>query len=578
MPRRRLFVRSPQFVAVLLLALAAAALFGCGSPSPVPAGGPSGSSGPPAVRLAVLVVFDQMRGDYVQRWQDLFEDGGFRRLQKDGAWYTHCHLPYAWASTSCGHASLATGCTPSVHGIIENDWYDRSRAVQVNCVGDDRYHRVPRYATEAPALAKLTDIGEGCPDKLLAPTLADSLKDATGGKGRVVSLSLKDRGAVFPGGRKPDACYWLDYRTGTFVTSSYYRDAVHPWVTAFNDSRVIDRWFGRKWEPLRPGVDLNRYGIVDDDPEARTSNYGHALTGGLKEPGKEYYKAVINSPFGNELLLELARAAIDREALGADDVPDFLSVSFSSNDVIGHDRGPDSPEVLDVTLRSDRIVRDLLATLDEKVGQGRYLLVVTSDHGICPVASVAAKRGLPAGVYSMGRWVSDGEEFLNKTYGKGADDKSRWIVTASDFNIYLNAAVVKQHGLEVDAVAEALAGWLKTQPGVQTAYSLSQLRRGVPADDEIAQRVRRGCHPERSGDVVVVIKPYHQAGWIGTNHGTPHPYDTHVPLLVYGPSVRPGARDEPCESLATTAILARALGVAPPARCEGKVPADLFQN
>jgi hypothetical protein len=527
----------------------------------------------------VLVVFDQMRGDYVQRWQDLFEEGGFRLLQKDGAWYTQCHLPYAWSSTSCGHASLATGCSPAVHGIIENDWYDRTRAAQINCVGDDRYYRVPRYSAEAPALAlKYTDVGEGCPDRLLAPTLADGLKEATGGKGRVVSLSLKDRAAVFPGGRKPDACYWLDYRTGTFVTSSYYRDALHPWVAQFNDSRVIDRWFGRDWEPLRADVEYDKYGIVGETAEAKAHGFRHQLTGGLTAPGKEYYKAVINSPFGNDLLLELARAAIDHEKLGADEVPDFLGLSFSSNDVIGHDKGPDSAEVLDVTLRSDRIIRELLATLDEKVGRGRYLLLVTADHGMGPWPSVAAKRGHPAGVYSVSRWVSEGEEFLNKTYGKGADDKSRWIVYTSDFNIYLNAAVVKQHGLALDTVAEALAGWLKGQPDVLNAYSLSQLRRGVPADDEVGRRVLRGCHPERSGDVVAVVKPYFQAGWGGSNHGTPHPYDTHVPLLVYGPGVRPGVRDEPCESVAATAILARALGLAPPAKCEAKVPAGLFQD
>jgi hypothetical protein len=524
----------------------------------------------------VLVVFDQMRGDYVQRWQELFGEGGFRRLQREGAWYTHCHLPYAWSSTSTGHASLATGCSPATHGIIENDWYDRARAAQVNCVGDDRYTRVPRYKVEAPQLLqRYTDVGEGCPERLLAPALADSLKEATGGKGRVVSLSLKDRAAVFPGGRRPDACYWFDYRTGTFVTSSYYRDALHPWVAEFNRARTIDRWFGRDWERLRADIDYDRYAVAAGGPGGRAGSFRHPLTGGLTEPGKDYYKAVLNSPFGNDLLLELAKKAVESEGLGADAVPDFLCLSFSSNDVVGHSYGPDSPEVFDTTLRSDLIVRDLLGYLDEKVGRGRYFLVVTADHGVCPLPAVARKQGLPGGTFSIAQWVSGGEEFLNKTYGKGADDKARWVLHVSDFNIYLNPAVARQRGVEVDAAAEALAGWLKTRPDVQTAYTLSQLRRGLPADDEIGQRVVRGCHPERSGDVVVVVKPYHLGGG-DANHGTPHPYDTHVPLLVYGPGVRPGVRDEPCESLAATAILARGLGVPPPARCEGKVPGDLF--
>jgi hypothetical protein len=563
------------------LALLLTALVGCGGSGSAPAPRPgevAPDGGTPRPRLAVLVVFDQMRGDYLSRWRDLFGEGGFRRLQEEGAWYTRCHLPYAWSSTSTGHASLATGCSPAVHGIIENDWYDRARAAQINCVGDDRYRRVPSYAAEAPPLAlKYKDVGEGCPDRLLAPTLADGLKEATGGKGRVVSLSLKDRAAVLLGGRGPDACYWWDYRTGTFITSSYYRDALHPWVAEFNSARGIDQWFGGDWQPLRADLAYDRYGIVGDAARGESGGFRHTLTGGLKAPGKDYYKEVLNSPFGNELLLGLARVAIDREGLGADSVPDLLSLSFSSNDVIGHTWGPDSAEVLDVTVRSDRIVRELLATLDEKVGRGRYLLVVTADHGVCPLVPVARKQGLPAGGVSISDWVTRGEEFLNTTYGKGPNDSARWVLCVSDFNIYLNPAVARQHGVEVDAAADALAGWLKTRPDVQTAYSLSQLRRGIPPEDEVGRRVLRGCHPERSGDVVVVVKPYHLAGG-EANHGTPHPYDTHVPLLVYGPGVRPGTRDAPCESVAVTAILARALGIPPPARCEGQVPPDLFQE
>src|SRR5262245_57662149 len=340
-------------------------------------------------RLAVLLVFDQMRGDYLTRWQELFGDAGFRRLQREGVWFPNCHYPYAFTVTGAGHASLLTGCTPAVHGIVGNDWYDRDAGQTVNCVGSSRYEQVPAAGALGAFIGKKSKGGVS-PERLLVPSLGDGLKEATNGKARVVALSLKDRSAVLPGGRRPDACYWFDTSTGTFVTSSYYCDRVHSWVEAYNWDRLADRWFGHDWTRLKPSLEYDRYSGPDDVAAEGTGVaqgriFPHPLTGGLKGPGGAYYEALTMSPFGNDLLLGLVKRVVEAEALGQRDTADLLCISFSSNDLIGHNWGPDSHEVLDVTLRSDLIVAELLTFLDERIGKGNYLLALTADHGICPL-------------------------------------------------------------------------------------------------------------------------------------------------------------------------------------------------
>ena len=356
------------------------------------------------VRLAVLVVFDQMRGDYLQRWDELYGDDGFHRLERDGVWFQNCNYPYAGTVTGAGHASLATGTSGYKHGIIFNDWYDRKEGADVNCATHVRYQRVPAAPIKEPAVkgAKVEKPRPGgTPERMLAPTLADALKAATGGKAKVVSLSMKDRSAALPGGQRPDACYWFDSTDGNFVTSTYYRDAIHPWVADYNSTKPADAWFGKEWTRLRPNLDYEKYSgpddVVGEDVgygEGRT--FPHPLDGGLKMPGQKYYNAVYTSPFGNDILLGLVKRAIDAEKLGKHDVPDLLCVSFSSNDSIGHNWGPDSQEVLDVTLRSDLIVKELLQVLDAKVGKGNYMLALSADHGVCPLPEVAAKQGKDA--------------------------------------------------------------------------------------------------------------------------------------------------------------------------------------
>jgi arylsulfatase A-like enzyme len=558
----------------------------------------------------VLLVFDQLRGDYLEKWRGQFGEGGFKRLQDDGAWFTNCHYPYAITTTGPGHASMMTGAPPSRTGIINNDWYDRAAADTAYCAGTTKYTIVP-----ATPVVKPTDPTKGSdttvkpkqvgtPDRLLSPTVGDVLKDATGGKGKVIGMSLKDRSAIFPSGHKPDGAYWFDKK---FVTSTYYRDAVPAWVAEFNKSGKAETYFGKPWVRYQTTADYAK--LVGPDKSAGEGKgtgqgveFPHPLDGGEKALGSKYYSALANSPYGNELLLEFAKAAIEAENLGTDETPDLLTVSFSSNDLIGHTWGPDSQEVLDVTLRSDAIVANLLTHLDAKVGQGNYAVILTADHGICPIPEVAARQGIDAKRVSALKFALGAETFLKEKYAdaeaapkeeKAADTKegeeaplpkTRWMEKISPPYVYLNHRLIKAKGLKVEDVANDLAAWVRTFEGVQAAYTHADLTAGkVDTYDEIGQKVLLAFHPERSGDLFVVLKPYHLIGSVaigdrlvtGTTHGSPHAYDTHTPLLVYGPGVSGGKRDERVAPLHAAPVAADFLGVAPPKDALYGVPKTL---
>jgi predicted AlkP superfamily pyrophosphatase or phosphodiesterase len=542
---------------------------------------------PARPKLAVMVVLDQFRADYLSRWDVLYGEDGFRRLEKEGAWFQNCHYPYALTVTAAGHASLATGCSPDVHGIVHNEWFDRTSGEVIESVENNRYERVPAWPKDPPkdndkeTIKKKSRYGVS-PQRLLAPTLADALKEATAAKSKVVSLSLKDRAAVMPGGLKPDACYWFDPDGGLFVTSTYYRDRVHDWVDTFNKEKPADRWFGKDWTKSNSDLDYERHSGPDDvDGEGKGYSQGrtfpHPLTGGLKQPGKAYYQAVYTSPFGNELLLELAERAIEAEKLGMRDAPDLLCLSFSANDAIGHVWGPDSQEVLDVTLRTDVLLGNLLGFLDDKVGKGKYVMVVTADHGVCPLPEVTRSHGTDAGRIDVSLLNQKASAFLDDKYGE-LEGKDRWFETGGVVRGYLNRSVIEKRGLREEDVFDALAQWLEKQPGIQKAYTRFELAKKADKDDLLGASMRRSYFADRSADVLIVPKPYfvYFDKLVGTNHATPHEYDTHVPLLVFGPGVNAGVYKEPITPLAVPVILAKLLGIKPPAKAEVEAPDKLF--
>lgn len=518
-------------------------------------------------RLLVMVVFDQLRADYLERWADLFGEGGFRRLQTDGAWFQNCHYPYAYTFTGPGHASLATGCSPSRHGIVNNEWYDRDAGAVVDAVAGP--------LGGAGASAKVVS-----PDRLAILALADRLKDVTHSRSRVVSLSLKDRSAVLLGGHRPDVCCWFDPAGGVFQTSAYYRGGLPVWVGRFNAGHPMDRWAGQEWRRLRPNLDYARRSGPDDVPgegtgERQGRTFPHPFAGGARPPAKAYYKAVYDSPFGNEILLELAERAVDAEQLGRRDVSDLLCLSFSSTDSIGHIWGPDSQEALDGILRADRVMRRLLDILDARVGKGRYLLALTADHGVCPLPEVSRAAGYDTGRVDPVLLALRAEAFLGQQFGKpGA--RRRWLEGVALPWLYLNRKLIRERDLRDAAVEDALAEWLRHQSGILAAFTASRLA-GRPLEiDDLERRVRRSFYAGRCGDVCLVVKPYYIL-WpaipgTGTTHGSPHSYDTHVPLLLYGPGMAADIHKEPVTPQSLVALFAHAVHLKLAAEAETAPP------
>jgi hypothetical protein len=564
----------------------AAAVYLAGKwPVPPPRGaGPQGNG-----TLVVVAVFDQMRGDFPTRWAELYGGCGFERLKREGVFYRSAHLPYACSSTAPGHASIGTGVPPSVHGIVENKWYDRKRNAEMLAVGGNRpYTRVPASKEAAKSEAE----AGFAPDQLLVEGIGDHLKRSLPGS-KVFSLALKDRAAVLMGGKKPDGVYGFDTRSGEFHTTSYYADRPHRWVTEFNEERVADRWFAMKWERLG---DAARYTVAagPDDAPGETRHERDAKTGGLvgygstfphalnidgqRYPNVRYYDRVEASPFGNELVWELAMACIKDETLGTGGASDLLFLGFSANDVIGHKWGPDSHEVLDATVRTDRLIADMIAHLDAAVGDGAYTLIVTSDHGVCPLPE-AARLEHPDAVRIDPRSETGPDGLgraLNAAFGAIDADGKGWFAHRDreyNPNVVLHRRAIEGHGPNPDAVAEYAAKWLSGRPHMQTAIPRSVLA-GEASNDPLVRKAQLGFHPERSGDVYLIPKPYHlPAGGSGTTHGSPHPYDTWVPVLAVGPTVpKLGLQDDPISSLVVAPIVCHALGIAPPDTLTERLP------
>jgi hypothetical protein len=545
-----------------------------------------------------MVYFDQMRGDYIEKWRPHFPPGGFRRLMDEGAWFSKCHYAYGVTTTGPGHASLLAGTTSSVTGIINNEWYDRDSGSQVYCAAAERYESVSGVApvpkrTRVDVSGKKPK-GSGTPDRMLAPSVADQVKAADRG-GKVFGLSMKDRSAIFPSGHDADGAYW---HSAEFITSTYYRDSLPKWVVEFNKAGHSKKWFGKNWDKFRKDLDYDAIcGQSIPDGKGNRSGLGlkwpHPVTGGKTTFTNSYYDAFITSPFGNDLLLEFTKTCISAEKLGQRDATDFLSVSFSSNDYVGHAYGPDSQEVFDITLRSDRVVAELLEFLDATVGKGQYCIVLSADHGICPIPEVSVKQGHEAKRVDVATMMVKAEQRLKAAFGKplGArtdpapiDDTTprgnfnSWIEAVPVPWVYLNQRQIEARGLDAAIVADTLAAYLRGLPGVARVYTRPQL--DAQGGDDLDRLVKASYHPARAGDLYVLLKPlylFSSTIVAGTTHGTPYDYDRHVPLVVFGPGVTPGEHGEPVAPQSAAAIMAHFLGVKPPRDATFDVPPGLLR-
>ncbi len=564
---RILLLLSP---ALLLFAAVAFVILKPGAPPAdgTPADVPSGEG-----KLVVLVVFDQMRGDYLERWKHLYGADGFERMKRDGAWFSNVRLAYSASSTGPGHASLLTGTTPSVHGIVENKWFDRTRGKLVAAGTEDGIERVPYFETA------VRDRWPGMsPRRLLSPTVGDALKAQA--KGRTVSLSLKERAAVLMGGQDTNGAYCFDSNAGEFHTSALYRKAMPAWADDFERSRAVYRWSDKTWNKIGPASAYDALGPDDAPGEGGRHAFPHSLA----PAAPAYFTSLEASAFGNELLWDFAKAAIAGERLGRGETKDLLCLSFSTNDIVGHAYGPDSHEVLDVTLRSDRQIAEMVAHLDEIVGKDRWSLVVTADHGICPLPEASVKVHPEARRIHPNEFLGGLDAHLDKVFGQIDGVPGQWLERDASFSVcypwlYLNRRLIDAFGLKQSEVEAVAASWLRERPVAVTVFTRSEIEKGeyrTPEEQRLGPLVKLSFHPERSGDIAVIVPPFCLLGDAftqGTDHGTPHDYDRHVPVLAFGAGVpKLGERKDAASSLIVAPLLSRLLGIDPPAMAKEPLP------
>ena len=524
-------------------------------------------------RLVVVIVVDQMRYDFLERFKNVFGSGGFRRLIEEGALFTNANYNYAPTYTAPGHAAIFTGTTPSQNGIVGNNWYDRESGQQRVMVSDDSAKVVTSYGTQSYTKTSKP----ASPRVLIGTTIGDQLRLSNGFRSKVVALSLKDRAAVLPGGKEANGAYWFDASSGSLVSSDYYFRDLPEWVNRFNSERRPDKAFGQTWDRA---LDAKAYNLSQAvTAEVKGSPLGRHLpfkiTGDAEKPGEEFYKAFQYTPFASEYLADFARAALEGESLGSDEFPDLLAISFSTPDLVGHAYGPDSEEVEDIYIRLDRVISGFLNYLDREVGLSRTLIVLTADHGVSPVPGLLALNKIEAQVLDPGRCKEAVNQALSSRFGG-----EKWVLDLVNDQLYLDRKQMAE--LKVDpAEAERVAGQAAlTVPGIANCFTRTQIMNGQMPPGTVAQRISNGFNPARSGDVWLIARPFDflAEGEIATTHGSPYNYDTHVPLVLFGSQIRPGRYYAECSPVDIAPTIAALLGIEPPATRTGRVLAEALKS
>jgi predicted AlkP superfamily pyrophosphatase or phosphodiesterase len=465
------------------------------------------NAAPPAKKpkLVLLVAVDQFRYDYLTRFRADYNSGLIRLLEK-GAVFTNAHYEHFPTVTAIGHSTMLSGATPSISGIVGNEWYDRTTNKQVSSVSDDE-----------TSLTGVAQARRGAsPRRLLVSTIADEIK-MVNNRSKAIGISSKDRSAILPAGRMADGAFWFDTETGNFVSSTYYAQSFPAWADQFNKSRVVDQWVGKTWMAI--DAKANGPTFLKLGPTA----------------AKAYYDNIDRSPYGNELLVQFARAAIENEKLGADDDTDVLTISLSANDRVGHSLGPDSPEVKDISIQTDRLLGTFFDYVDKQVGALNYIVVLTADHGVAPMPEVMAKRRMPGGRLPEGVVLNAIQKALTQQYGEG-----EWVVGKSGPAPYFNYDLIRNKKLSHEKVENAAAEAVRAVPHIYRVYTRTQLLSGRVLTDLVDRRVAAGFHHERGSDLFIVSEPYWLFEARGTSHGTPYNYDSHVPVILMGPGFKPG--------------------------------------
>ena len=510
----------------------------------------------------VGIVIDQMRWDYLYRYNALYGANGFKRLLGKGFSCENTMIPYVPTYTAVGHTCIYTGSVPAITGIVGNNWFDKTTNAAVYCTDDSTVSTV----------GSNTKAGKMSPDNLWVTTITDELRLSNHFKSKVIGIALKDRGAILPAGHSANAAYWYD--AGKWISSSYYMSELPAWVKQFNDKDEAGAFMHTDWNTVMP---LNKYDLSTEDDKPyenkikgeQTVTFPHKLSS-IGDADK--YEAFKTTPFANTFTFDFARSVIENESLGKNTVPDFLTLSVSSTDYIGHSFGPNSIEIEDTYLRLDKDIADFLQWLDTRIGQGNYLVFLTADHGVAHIPGFLAEHKIPGGTFNEGDLMKELNKMIEDNFGL-----KNMVQSLQNYQVYLNNGEIEKQGRDPAAVKQAVIKALKQKPYIINAFETDRIT-GAALPEPQKTMMINGYNPKRSGDIQFTFKAgYFDGVNKGTTHGLWNPYDAHIPLLWYGWNIKQGKTNRETYMTDISATLAALLQIQMPSGCVGKVITELFK-
>jgi len=502
-------------------------------------------------KLVVGFVVDQMRWDYLYRFYDRYSKGGFKRLINDGFSVENTFIPYLPTQTACGHSSIYTGSVPALNGIIANSWYDPTIGRDMYCTEDK----------DQKTVGSTSNAGQMSPKNLQVNTITDELRLATNFQGKVVSISLKDRGSILPGGHAANAAYWHDGLSGNWITSTHYMEKLPKWVSEYNALKISDNYFNQDWNTLYP---INTYINSDADDDPYEGRFKGETASSFPHVTKQYigknYEMIKSLPYGNTMTIDFGKLAVEKEELGKDEITDFLALSCSATDYVGHQFGPNSIEIEDTYLRLDKDLEGLFNYLDKTVGKGNYLFFISADHGVAHAPEFLSKNNIPAERYTTRAMYKGLDSVLTQKF-----QLKKSIINIMNDQVVFDRSVIENSNVDFIAVKTAAINYLKKQKSVSNAVDLTNLQ-NTTLPELLKTRLANGYNPKLSGDIQIIANAgwYNSSSSTGIGHGGWYNYDAHIPLVFMGWGVKSGKTNKTYYMTDIAATLAAMLQIQMP--------------
>ncbi|WP_069660819.1 alkaline phosphatase PafA [Arcticibacter eurypsychrophilus] len=482
-------------------------------------------------KLVVGIVVDQMRWDYLYRYQDRYAKGGFKRLLQEGFSCENTNIDYIPTVTAIGHSTIYTGSVPSLHGIAGNDFIIQATGKSMYCTDDSTVKTV----------GSTSNAGEMSPNNLLVTTVTDELKLATNFRSKTIGIAIKDRGGILPGGHAANAAYWFDDLTGNWITSTYYMKDLPAWVKTVNNQKLPQKYLDKNWNTLYP---TNTYVQSEKDDSPFEGKFS-----GVNAPVFPYETSTMHkkdlsviraTPYGNSITFDMAKATIDNEQMGQGDVTDFLAVSLSSTDYVGHQFGPNSIEAEDTYLRLDQDIASFLTFIDNKLGKGNYTVFLSADHGAAHNPNFLLSHHIPAGLFPSGTITKELNAILEKEF-----KQPNLVIGLTNYQVNLNKLVMEKSKLDESAIIKTCIQYLNKRSDIAYVVEMEKAQQAsIP--EQLKTRIINGYNKDRSGAIQIILKPgFYSGGATGTTHGTWNPYDAHIPFVLMGWGIKQGATNRP---------------------------------